>query len=188
MNYRRIAVVGVTGSGKTTLAAALAARLGIPHVEMDALNWQRNWQPAERSEFRRRVDVATSGPAWVTDGNYSEVRDLVWGRADALVWLDYSLPLIQWRLLRRSLRRIFTREELWNGNRENYRDQFFSRESLFLYAFKSHPRLRRTIPRTAMQDYPRLKVIHLTHPRETDCWLEELTLQKGSENGIGHAA
>ncbi len=175
MNYRRVAVVGVTGSGKTSLAAALSARIGAPHVEMDALNWQQDWQPAERSEFRSRIDAATAAPAWVIDGNYSEVRDLVWGRAEALVWLDYRLPVILGRLLRHSLRRIITREELWNGNRENFREQFLSRESLFLYAFKSHPKLRQTIHKAATQDYPHLTVIHLTSPRETDRWLAGLS-------------
>lgn len=188
MSYRRIAVVGVTGSGKTSLAAALAARIGAPLVEMDALNWQSGWQPAERSEFRRRIDTATAAPAWVTDGNYSEVRDLVWGRAEALVWLDYPLPLILWRLLRRSLRRIVTREELWNGNRESLRDQFFSRESLFLYALKSQPKLRRAIPRAASQDYPHLRVIHLTSPRQSDRLLGELSLENMRKNGNRYAA
>ena len=52
--------MGVTGSGKTSLAGALSARIGAPHVEMDALNWQQDWQPAERSEFRSRIDAATA--------------------------------------------------------------------------------------------------------------------------------
>lgn len=174
--FQRAAVVGVTGSGKTTLAAGLAARLGVPHVEMDALNWQRGWQPIERAEFRRRVDAATSVTGWVSDGNYSEVRDLVWGRAQVLVWLDYPLTLIYWRLLCRSLRRIFTREELWNGNRESVRGLFFSRDSLFVYALTSRPRLRRAIPLAAARDYPHLELVRLTHPREADRWLEGIAV------------
>jgi len=171
---RRVAVVGVTGSGKTTMADALSSLLGVPHVEMDALNWQRGWQPIERAEFRRRVDAATSAPAWVIDGNYREVRDLVWGRAEMLVWLDYSLALIYWRLLRRSLRRIVTREELWNGNRESVRGLFFSHNSLLVYAARSRPELRRNISLGAQKDYPHLELIHLTSPGKTRRWLEDL--------------
>lgn len=188
LSFQRAAVVGVTGSGKTTLAAGLAVRLGVPHVEMDALNWQRGWQPIERAEFRRRVDAATSAPGWVSDGNYSEVRDLVWGRAQVLVWLDYPLTLIYWRLLCRSLRRIFTREELWNGNRETVRGLFFSRDSLFVYALTSRPRLKRAIPLAAAQDYPHLTLVHLTSPREAERWLEEFTLEGQSQYGNGIAA
>ncbi len=176
---RRVAVVGVTGSGKTTMAQALSSLLGVPHVEMDALNWQQDWQPIERSEFRRRVDAATSTPAWVIDGNYREVRDLVWRRAEMLVWLDYSLALIYWRLLRRSLRRIVTREELWNGNRESMRGLFFSRDSLFVYAFHSRPELRRNISLGAQKDYPHLELVHLTSPGKARRWLKDLATKEG---------
>lgn len=172
---QRVAVVGVAGSGKTTLAAALAARLGAPLVELDALHWQANWQPADRMEFRRCVDAATTAPGWVIDGNYSKVRDLIWGRAEMLVWLDYPLATVLWQLLKRSVRRIASREELWNGNREDVRGMFFSRDSLFLYVFRSYPLLRRAIPRAA-QSYPHLTLVRLTGPAQTRRWLEDLSI------------
>src|SRR5579871_6058918 len=88
----RIVVVGSTGSGKTTLARHLACRLHLAHVELDALHWDANWVPAPTPIFRERVDAALSGPAWAVDGNYSKVRDIVWPRADTVIWLDYPLP------------------------------------------------------------------------------------------------
>src|SRR5512141_1433681 len=136
MGMQRYAVVGLTGSGKTRLARALAERLGLPHIELDALFWGPNWQPAPREGFRARVAEALGGEAWVADGNYSAVRDLVWQRAQALVWLDYSLPLVLWQLAVRTWRRITQREALWGGNRESLRAQFLSRDSLFLFALK----------------------------------------------------
>ena len=39
---QRVSVIGVTGSGKTTLAAALAAKLQVPYIELDALHWEPN--------------------------------------------------------------------------------------------------------------------------------------------------
>jgi adenylate kinase family enzyme len=113
---RRIVVVGTTGSGKTTLAAAIAARLGIPHIELDALHWEANWTEAPTDVLRDRITRALSGAAWVVDGNYGKVRDLFWSRADTVVWLDYSLPVILWQLAGRTLKRVVTREELWSGN------------------------------------------------------------------------
>ena len=172
---RRIAVVGTTGSGKTTLAAQLAERLGLAHVELDALNWGPNWTPAPREVFRQRAAEALSGDAWAADGNYRAVRDIVWGRADTLVWLDYSLPLIMGRLLWRTLQRILTREELWGGNRERFWAQFFTRDSLLLWALQTYRRRRREFPQMfAQPEHAHLTVVHLRSPRATREWLEGL--------------
>jgi adenylate kinase family enzyme len=88
---KRIAIIGTTGSGKTTLAADVSQTLGLVHIELDALNWQPGWTMVPNEVFRQNVSAAVNGPHWVTDGNYRSVRDLVWERADCLVWLDYAL-------------------------------------------------------------------------------------------------
>ena len=139
----RIVVVGSTCAGKTTLARRLSALLDIPHVELDALNWEPNWVAAQLEVFRQRVEDAVAGDAWVVDGNYTAVRDLVWPRATTLIWLDYPMRTLFWRLLRRTLRRTLTGEELWNGNREQFRIQFLSRDSLFLWLLRTYRQRRR---------------------------------------------
>jgi adenylate kinase family enzyme len=172
MPGQRIAVVGTTGSGKTTTATRLAAVLGCRHVELDALHWEPNWVEAPLDVFRQRVKRALAGDAWVVDGNYSEVRDIVWGRADTVVWLDFALPVILLRLVRRTIRRVATREELWNGNRERFWAQFLSRESLFLYALKTYRSRRRTYAALGRQPaYGHLEMIRLRSPREAEEWL-----------------
>ena len=89
MDLRRVAVVGTSCAGKTTFAAALAAQLQVPHIELDALHWRAGWVPAPGEVFRQAVATAVAAERWVSDGNYGVVRDLVWGRATAVVWLDY---------------------------------------------------------------------------------------------------
>ena len=171
----RIAVVGVSGSGKTTTAAHLARILEKPHVELDALHWQPNWVMTERETFRRLVAQALSGPDWVTDGNYSKARDLIWGRATTVVWLDYPLLVTLWQLTWRTLKRILSQEELWNGNRETLRGAFFSKDSLFLWALNSYPRHHRTYPQLfASPEYAHLQVIRLRSRRATAAWLKGL--------------
>ncbi|HEY52720.1 MAG TPA: adenylate kinase [Caldilineae bacterium] len=169
---RRILVVGTSGSGKTTLAADLAARLHIPHYELDALHWGPDWYSPPREEMRRRVAEAAVRAAWVIDGNYSSVQDLLLARADTIVWLDYALPVIMWQLLRRTVGRVVTQEELWAGNRESLMKAFFSRESILLWALQTYRRRRRQY--TAMMadpDCAHLTFIHLRSPRETRAWL-----------------
>ncbi len=174
----RIAIVGTTGSGKTTLARQLAMRFGIPQIELDALHWGPNWDPAPVEVLRERTTRALSGETWVADGNYSTVRGIVWGRADTLIWLDYPLRVILWRLLRRSLRRSLLREELWNGNRETLRAQFASRESLFLWVLQTYWRRKREYPALlAKPEYAHLAVVRLHSPGETHRWLLRSTGQ-----------
>ena len=177
---QRIAVIGTTGSGKTTLAARISERLGIRHVELDALHWDPAWTPSPA--FRERAAEALRGDAWVVDGNYSQVRDIVWSRADTVVWLDYPLRLILWRLLRRTVRRVSRREELWNENRERLWDQVATRNSLFLWALQTYPRRKREYPQMlARPEHAHLGVVRLRNPRHTRSWLEGLGTNVGQD-------
>jgi adenylate kinase family enzyme len=67
---RRVHVVGTTGSGKSTVGAALAARLGVAHVELDALHWLPGWKERPNEEFQALVEQALTADGWVFDGNY----------------------------------------------------------------------------------------------------------------------
>lgn len=175
-SYQRLAVVGTTGSGKTTLAHHLAQLLEIPHVELDALYWDPDWTPAPLAVFRERTAQALSSDRWAVDGNYSKVRDIVWSRAGTIVWLDYALPLILGRLVLRTLRRSVAREELWSGNRETLWKAFFSRDSILLWALQTYRRRRREYPVLfTMPEYAHLTVVRLRSPRATDEWLSSLT-------------
>jgi len=175
--HRRLAVVGTTGCGKTTLAQRLSLLLHIPHVELDALHWGPNWTEAPDALFRERVDLALQGNAWVTDGNYHVVRDIVWSRANAVIWLDYPLAVIMTRLFWRTLQRALTQEELWSGNRERLRAAFFSRDSIFLWALKTYGRRRREYPLLlARPEHAHLAVVHLRSPSEAEKWLAGLPI------------
>lgn len=173
---QRIVVVGNTGSGKTTLARALGQRLDLPHAELDALYWEANWTPAETAVFQARVSQAIAGERWVVDGNYSKARDLLWARADTLVWLDYPLLVIWRQLLRRGLRRVITQEPLWQENRETWRGLFFSRESLFLWALQKQWSRRRLYAALLRRpEYAHLAVHRLRTPRAMRRWLAAVT-------------
>ena len=100
---RRVSIVGNSGSGKTTLARALAERLDVDCVELDAMYHQAGWTPLPSDQFRARLTEIAAADRWVIDGNYSAVQDLVWARADTVVWLDLPKPIVMWQVVRRTL-------------------------------------------------------------------------------------
>jgi len=139
----RVVVIGSSCSGKTTFARRLADVLGSTHIELDALHWGPDWVPKPPSEFAALVDLATAGSDWVVDGNYSVVRQVVWPRATAIVWLNPGFATVCGRALRRTVRRSLAREELYAGNRESLRRAFLSRDSILLWVVQTYHRRRR---------------------------------------------
>jgi shikimate kinase len=165
---RYVILSSASGCGKTTVGRALAGRLGVPFVELDALVHGPGWTETPTDELRRLLDPVLAGPGWVVDGSYSrKLGTLVLDAADTVVWLD--LPVRVWlpRLTRRTAGRIARREELWNGNRESVRGVLWGRESLFVWAFRSHHRRRRTYPRSLA----RYDLVRLRTTKEVERWL-----------------
>jgi adenylate kinase family enzyme len=175
--YKRIVVIGVTSSGKSTLAETLARRFDMDFIELDALHWEPGWQEAPLEVFRTRVEKAIEAERWSVAGNYSVVRDLIWPKAQAVIWLDYPFMTVFWQLTRRTFKRWWTKEVLWGTNVEPFFVHFklWSQDSLFHWLFKTYWRRKREIPELFSQaKYSHLELIRFTHPKETANWLESL--------------
>jgi adenylate kinase family enzyme len=171
MTVRKVAVMAsASGNGKTTLGRELARRLGVPFVEMDALVHGPGWVETPTEELRARVEPIVASDGWVIDGPYrGKLGDLVLDAADVVVWLD--LPIRVWmpRLIRRTGRRIRGREELWNGNKETLASALWGRDSLVMFAVRSHFRRRRDYPK-ALAKWP---VVRLRSPAEVERFLAD---------------
>jgi len=178
---RRVSVIGCSGSGKTTLARALAGRLGVPHLELDGVFHQAGWVPLDRGQFQSRVAERLGAPGWVVDGNYvgQGVASLVWARADTIVWLDLPRYAVMAQLVARTLRRVVTREELWNGNRERWQNFVARRpeENLMLWAWTRHGPQRQRYARM-MQDgtWAGREVFRLRSRRDVEAFLRGLAV------------
>jgi len=126
----RIAVFGK--GGKTTLSRALADRLGLAFVELDALRHMSGWEERPDDEMRVLTTSVLDGAqqGWVVDGNYQILRDLLFDRVDTVIVLALPWRVMFWRTFKRSFKRVLRREELWNGNRESFWMTFFTRDSV----------------------------------------------------------
>jgi adenylate kinase family enzyme len=168
----RVLIYGVTGSGKTTLAAKLSQRTGLPWHSVDDLTWLPGWVVVSDDEQRRKITEICAGDRWILDTAYGKWRDVPMARAEVIVALDYPRLTSLWQLVRRTLRRMVTRELACNGNTESLR-MAFSKESIVLWHFKSFARKRSRI-RTWAADPHGPQVIRLRSPRATRRWLEQL--------------
>jgi shikimate kinase len=170
---RKIAVIAsASGNGKTSVGRELAHRLDVPFVELDALVHGPNWTETPDDELRALVEPIVASEGWVIDGTYQgKLGGLVLRGADVVVWLD--LPIRVWlpRLVRRTVRRLTGRERLWNDNRESLITALWGRESLVVWAFRSHFRRRQQWPRS-LAPYP---VVRLRTPREVEAFLARAT-------------
>ena len=173
---RRVSVIGNTGSGKSTVARAIAERLQVPCVELDALHWGPGWSQADADELVAKVSPIVAQDAWVIDGMYfRKIGGLVLRRADTVVWIDPPFVPMFLRLLRRSVTRMLRREELWNGNRESFRTTFFSRESLVLFALRTRPRRRELIAEwLARPEFAHLNVVRFGSLGDALRWVATL--------------
>jgi hypothetical protein len=171
---QRILILGRTGSGKTTLARELAASVGVPHVELDALYFGPDFSTVPLSVLRERTSAAIAGDRWVTDGNKSAVRDLVWPRADTVIWLDYPWAVSFWRLGKRALWRtsVLTAQAAERGGKAGLPKQFLSAAKGVLTALRSHMGQRREYRRMfTEQENLHLVVLRLRSPHATRRWL-----------------
>jgi len=174
---RRVVVVGTSGAGKTTLARELARRLNVRHVELDAIHWKPNWTSTPSDQMIVEVSAALDAAdadtgGWTVCGHYGQVRQVTWGRADTVIFLDYPMRVVFTRVFARTLRRWWRQEELWNGNRERLRDNFFSKESLFLWVISTWRIRRRTTPRLLRDpQFAHLRTYRFRTPRHLERWL-----------------
>ena len=184
---RRIAVVGTSGSGKSTLARRIGAALGLPVVELDAINWQPGWRGLNAHDpelFKARVAEAISGKSWVSDGNYSDVRAMILARMTDLVWLDYARGVVMARVIRRSFARATSKREIWpgTGNVERFRD-WLDPEHPIRWAWTTHAGRRRRYGDLARSQPAGVTVHHLRRSADADALVE--ALRTGGASGTG---
>jgi adenylate kinase family enzyme len=179
----RVNVVGTSGSGKSTFSRRLASLLGHPHIEMDRLFWEPNWQQPTDEVFFSRVQKALEIESWVLDGNYSRTEPIKWKSAQTVIWIDLPFATTLWQAVKRALVRSVTREELWpgTGNRESFRKSFFSKDSIILWTISMHSKVReRYAARMQDDSLKHIQFIRLRSRREVESFFAELKFAQHS--------
>lgn len=101
---QRVIVIGSGGAGKSSFAARLAERTGLPLVHLDALYWKPGWVATAPDEWDETVRRLVAGERWIIDGNYSRTMEMRVAACDTVIFLDVPRAVCLWRVVRRRLR------------------------------------------------------------------------------------
>ena len=185
---QRFAVIGFTGSGKTTYSHELSRVTRSPHIELDRVYWKDKWQRPDDAQFLKDVEAAVrgmNGAGWIIDGNHAECREYVWSQCDTIIWLDYPKKIILSRFLKRFSKNWITRKKLWGtNNRESFRRGIFGRKGIIKRLVEDYEdnrneifhNLKKYTFRQSKKTKDAVKVIRFTKPERADEWLNYLEL------------
>ena len=163
---KRVVIIGNSGAGKSTLAAALAKKAGLPLIASDPFYWTANWGAVSPEAVRQRVTDATATNIWVIDGNFDSERDVVWARADTVVWLDYTLALVMRRVCRRNLLWWLTGQTVWSGSRMTWNRAW----SGIRHARRTFAQKQAAYP-AFLADFPHLTILRFRSPHQVTHWM-----------------
>jgi hypothetical protein len=169
---KRILVIGTSGAGKSTLAQRVSESLGLPFIASDHFYWEPGWKVAPSAKVHQQLSEVIRREAWVMDGNFDNERELVWGRADCIIWLDYSLLTIGRRIVFRNFLWVITRQPTWSGNRMTLQRAL----SGLRHALKSYGVKRRNYPQW-LAELSGVPSYRFGTSSEAEAWLQGLNQQ-----------
>ena len=174
---KRIQVIGAPGAGKSTLAKKVSEVTGYKLIDLDMNFHLPGWQMRETEEFRQIIQSKIAGvDNWILDGDYySKLGSEILEQVDTVVWMNTPLLYSQSRLIRRSLKRIITKELLWGVNRESTKGAY----GLFKFAIRKHRELEEQVQERWINN-DKVKVIELKSKRDAEKYIRQLKDATGS--------
>ena len=171
---KRINVIGTSGSGKSQFSSRLATKLEIQYIEMDAIFWLPNWQHLELEDFIAVLKPLLEQESWVLDGNQSKTNSFKWQYVDTIVWLDYGFFRTFRQMLVRSVKRAYSKQEVWQGtgNKESFRRNFFSSDSVVLWMLHNYWKTKKKYAKLfSNPPAPEIKYVRITSPKQAEEFL-----------------
>lgn len=172
--FNKTIIIGSSCSGKTTLGKRLAKITHAKIIDIDELHWKPNWQSTPSAQLIPKIEKEIWGePRWIISGNYRETMPTTMPQATCVIWLDYPLTLLLRRMLKRTIIRVITQQEICNGNKETIKGTFFEKNNLFSYTIRTYPKRKQQFPQI-IKTYPHLKFIQIKSPKQLEKFIYKL--------------
>jgi adenylate kinase family enzyme len=100
---KKIAIIGNSGSGKSTFALVLSSKTSIPCYEFDALLSTNK----SENEMLSIIENILNGEEWILDGNPAKYQQLVFNSANIIIYFKINRVICLWNAFIRSAKRGF---------------------------------------------------------------------------------
>ena len=87
-NFKKIIVIGCSGSGKTTFSRRLNKIISIPAYYLDSVYWNEDATHISRVEFIKKQEEIFRKKEWIIDGNYRNTLEMRIKEADLIFFFD----------------------------------------------------------------------------------------------------
>ncbi|MBX9765120.1 hypothetical protein K2X83_00580 [Patescibacteria group bacterium] len=166
MAVKKIAILGITGAGKSTLSRRIAQKTGLPVYHMDTLFWRGEWQEVPEKEYvEAHQKILKENDSWIIEGWVSEAMVDRLHQADVIIYLDHPGWLAAAHYVERWRKhRVVARPELPKESR----DHFKLRRFLLVLFRVERPQIERVLKLVADQK----KIVRITSMEEMEDYLE----------------
>ena len=110
----KVQCVGTAASGKSTLAKCLSSKHSLKYIKLDLIKTKYpKWKNEQRSmfilEIKQAINTVDTNDrnGWIIDGNDKTIPAEFVDHDYIIIWLDYSLFVIYWRLINRTYDRLY---------------------------------------------------------------------------------
>ncbi|MGN9776438.1 topology modulation protein [Micromonospora sp. H33] len=163
----RIAIIGCGGSGKSTVARHLARVLNAPLIHLDAIYYDKQWDPLPQDQFAQQQRQLVGAKRWIIEGNYASTLPIRLVAADTVIFLDLPTPTCLWGIAQRRWR--------YRGGQHSA-DGVYDRLtwSFIRYILSYRRRMRPRVQRLVREHGPDARLITLTSRRQVNLFINRL--------------
>jgi adenylate kinase family enzyme len=141
---KRILLLGCPGSGKTTLGKQLGPILNIQVFKLDDYYWKEDGTCPEEDEWLDTLCSFVMRESWIIEGNNLSAFEMRIKRADSVIVLAPTTPVCLWRVLKRSVTSLFSRDTSPTVFR-TARSYLFDLNPKFLFRIRNFNRVERKL-------------------------------------------